>query len=299
MSMRHRFHAVYKGLFAASTLSGFLSLLTHPASAQTTPACGVLRSHAQPLAFDIASIRPSHANESFNERVVPDGFLLEDGSLRMLIRLAYDPEEFVGDKDLVNAPRWVSQEYFNILAKVAPEDSARWQRDTSMDPDSPVFKCALQQLLVERCGLKLHLIPGMTDGFALVLSRTGIQKGLQPAKKAAPGNAAAPSTQSSQTPVSLGGIVMGVRFQRQPLSKLAHFLSGLSSFVIEDHTGLTGEYDFSIRDNMPVHANAQEREDYRLPSERWDLQSLGLRLVPAKVHTTLLVVDHIERPSPN
>ncbi len=83
------------------------------------------------------------------------------------------------------------------------------------------------------------------------------------------------------------------------MSELASYLGNLSDFRIEDRTGLAGTYDFSLSDRLPVHPTDEEREDFRLPTERWDLERLGLKLVRAKVHTTALVIDHIERPSPN
>jgi len=54
-----------------------------------------------------------------------------------------------------------------------------------------------------------------------------------------------------------------------------------------------------VRDMQPVHPAEEDREYYRQPTERWDLEPLGLMLVRAKVHTIALIVDHIERPSPN
>lgn len=60
---------------------------------------------------------------------------------------------------------------------------------------------------------------------------------------------------------------------------------------VRDKTGLTGRYDFTIT-SLP--RDPDENAVYRYP-----LQHLGLALKPGTEQRPALVIDHIERPSPN
>ena len=64
---------------------------------------------------------------------------------------------------------------------------------------------------------------------------------------------------------------------------------GSFSLVVVDKTGLTGTYDFAL---MKLDSGG----DLAL---EWDVRALGLKLVPVKIPTENIVIDHIERPSPN
>jgi uncharacterized protein (TIGR03435 family) len=69
--------------------------------------------------------------------------------------------------------------------------------------------------------------------------------------------------------------------------------------VIVDRTNLTGRYDFTIhRLEMPRDADGKPLPDAGL-SELWDLSGTGLEIKAAKIPSQNLVIDHVERPSPN
>jgi hypothetical protein len=57
---------------------------------------------------------------------------------------------------------------------------------------------------------------------------------------------------------------------------------------IVDGTGLTGHYDFSLYRLLGVD-----------PGDRYVLEKLGLELKPGTGSGLNLIVDHIEKPSPN
>jgi uncharacterized protein (TIGR03435 family) len=73
------------------------------------------------------------------------------------------------------------------------------------------------------------------------------------------------------------------------MTSFAAEMSGLIGDVpVEDGTGLTGKFDFV------VHRWLADDGAYT-----WDVESLGLKLVPIKISIDKLVIDNIERPSPN
>ena len=277
-------------LYAIATLTTFGGLTENISYGQT--AAGAIPSaREKSLLFEVASIKPSFENEPFKQQVTPDGFLLRNGSVSRLLGLIYDPARLLRGTRLRNAPDWVRNDGVDISAKVSPEDAADWQRETTSGFGSPALAHALQQILVERYKLQAHTIPIEVDGYTLVVERSGPKTNLVTADKVRP----SPDTIASEV-VLPGGII---KFHNQPLSKLALFIGNLSSSIVEDRTGLTDRYDFSISDRLPTHPTAQESEDLTRPEDRWDLKPLGLRVVRSKVHTTALVIDYIEKPSPN
>jgi uncharacterized protein (TIGR03435 family) len=251
----------------------------------------------RPVVFETASIRPSRDDEPFDQEFLRDGFLYKGGSALGLAWMAYCPESLVRGERVRNAPGWAGSEWVDVVAKVSTDDAAVWQRETALGWDSPAFKHALQVLLTERYKLVAHTIPVEEDGFALVLKNSVPNANLLPAGRAGKQDSGKPAPKDIPSIVVLPDWT--TRFHDQPMSELASYLGNLSDFRIEDRTGLAGTYDFSLSDRLPVHPTDEEREDFRLPTERWDLERLGLKLVRAKVHTTALVIDHIERPSPN
>ena len=290
--MRHVVRALGSSWYAVAAFTALCALTGNPFHTQIAAAGTTPPAPAKSILFEVASIKPGREDEPLVQQVLPDGFLLTGSSVTRLICLAYDRTLLFNNRNrLRNIPDWVRNDTVDVLAKVSTEEAADWQRETTSSLDSPTFKHALQQLLVERYKLQVHTIPIEADGYALVLKRFVPNAKLVQADKVrtspdnSPGMAILP-----------GGVI---RFHNQPLSGLALFISSLSPSIVEDGTGLSDSYDFSISDRLPVHPTAEESEDLMLPDERWDLEPLGLKLVHSKVHTTALVIDHIERPSLN
>lgn len=59
---------------------------------------------------------------------------------------------------------------------------------------------------------------------------------------------------------------------------------------VRDRTGLAGRYDFSVR-------RAQAPDEDRVYS--YPVEPLGLRLKAGTENRPILVIDHVERPTPN
>jgi uncharacterized protein (TIGR03435 family) len=113
------------------------------------------------------------------------------------------------------------------------------------------------------------------------------------------------------------------------LATLVPILSYLSGRPVQDKSGLIGRYDFSIQMNFnllgpgidyaiakagsPVDvlpapppppgidggSNAPPSRDSETSVFTAVQEQLGLRLEPAKGQVETLVIDHVERPSPN
>ena len=81
------------------------------------------------------------------------------------------------------------------------------------------------------------------------------------------------------------------------------FLGNLGRPVV-DQTGLTGTFDFTLNfvreSNQPLSPGAETQPAPQGPTFLEALQEqLGLKLKPIKAPLKILVVDHVEEPSPN
>jgi uncharacterized protein (TIGR03435 family) len=157
----------------------------------------------------------------------------------------------------------------------------------------------LQKLLAERCNLVVHTVPAQVDGYALVISKRGSH--LQPAqpRESYPEGAKNLDPEGGKTLSATPANDNTMSFFNVLLPDLASVIGVTGNSVIQDQTGLTGRYDFTIRrleaprdlDGKPI--------DNPQPSDLWDISATGLELKRAKLSSQNLVIDHIERPSPN
>lgn len=86
------------------------------------------------------------------------------------------------------------------------------------------------------------------------------------------------------------------------LSGLSDQLSLMVGGVVSDRTGLPGRYDFNVhwtRDEIPKSNGSGSSPDAGLTLREALEDKYGLKLVPHKGQISAIVIDHIERPSPN
>ena len=83
----------------------------------------------------------------------------------------------------------------------------------------------------------------------------------------------------------------------QSMEALARSISGAAGRYVVDRTGLTGNYEVTLR-YAGQAVNGAERPAEELPSLFTALQEqLGLKLESDKAELRILVVDRIERPT--
>ena len=245
-----------------------------------------------PLSFEVASVKPGvgervgEPTSSVPGRFPPGGrFEAVNSQLLTIIRRAYDeftqPGQIVGPPELLEAR-------FDIDARAAsdvPERSVRLM---------------LRQLLVDRFKMKVHTETRIVDGHELVLDRRDGKlgprirpaktncKGIEPQMVVAPGKTVACglsyAIQDGMWRYYFGGRSIG------SLRSLAETTLG---HRVIDATGLTGAYDIELS----WRADATDLDGPSLQAAI--KEQLGLRLQPAKVELAVLVIDHLERPTPN
>ena len=247
------------------------------------------------LAFDVISIRPSNASDNeASMSVLPTGdeYRVIGMPLGWAILMAYFPFPLQSKERLVGAPSWVWNDKYDIVGKVGEADLQKWHQfsERGFVVENPILQTMLQNALADRCKMTVHRIPAQVDGYDLVIAKYGPnRKNLVESK---PDDVIPDRT----VKLTYGGRMVPIRSHDEPVlhfyqTSMPSFVSTLSPFggVVEDKTGLTGKYRFDLT-RLDTEGTL---------SSNWDLAPLGLKLSPAKIPTENIVIDHIERPSPN
>ena len=279
-----------------------LTAATQSSNASSDPVAKRDSGAAHDPAFGVVSIRPSKTEETDSFVMIPkDGneYIAENRPLWYTIEMAYLPPRMTGthgDKLMLGAPDWVWKEKYSFVGKVDDDYLNEWKKQIehrSFWDSNEMLQAMLQAALKQRCRLVAHLAPGEINGYALVVAKNGPdERNLKPAPndEKLPEYAQEISGEGDprMVPILRREGEQALTFIRTSMIALADQLS-MSGMPVIDRTGLTGRYDFKL----------PKLNDFNDPGTDWDLGYLGLKLVKAKIPASTLVIDHIERPSPN
>ena len=228
--------------------------------------------------FAVASIRPNHSGtEQFGLRFTPDGVHIENASLLLIVRAAYGMFNSLDDK-FIGVPAWAKTERFDVDAKVDPADV-----QTFAKLDFSHRQQMVQALLIDRCHLQAHPESRDQPIYALSIAKDGPK--LTPAK-----------TNDDPEAIFTIGSPGKITGSQSVLPQLVSQLTQALGRTVEDRTGLTGKYDFTLT-WTPEDQSSDSTAGTSLFSALQE--QLGLKLSPAKAPVPVLVIDHLERPSEN
>lgn len=289
---------------------GFLLVRSLPAQQLTQARAG----ETLP-SFEVAAIKPDDSGPNFSSiNDNNDSFRVENVSLRDLIRNAWNART---KAQIEGGPDKLMDQRFDINARIAQDDLARLK---GLDPKEANRErtLMLQQLLVERFHLKVHVESREMPVFALVLAKGGPKFHASAPPPAAGAEDVSPSPDKAKPHwrgTSMGMSDKGANLDAYgaSLDSLADMLSGqaeTSGRYVIDKTGLAGDYDYSMKwtpENMTVNVRSQDTGAQMAldtggsgPSLFSALESqLGLRLESQKAPVETLVIDQVEAPSPN
>ena len=238
-------------------------------------------------AFEVASIRLHDSDDRQIMMVLqPGGRLVATNvSLRHVIRTAFQLQ----DDQIVGAPSWLDTDRFDINAK-APDDT-RPEQIVSM----------LRTLLADR--FKLTTRRDMREIPVLALERVkrdgSLGREMRPT--------ACPAVEIDlKQPKPCANISNGSNFltlRGMPVAQFAQYLAPYVNRVVVDRTGLDGRYDIVLKWSPeqlagapgPAPAEPQERPGLFTALQ----EQLGLKLEASREIVDVLVIDSVERPTPN
>jgi uncharacterized protein (TIGR03435 family) len=297
-------------------------------------ACGVLaapRLRAQTSAaqagspaFEVASVKPVTNREVLLQRGLACGFtnggFIGFGPLRWLIACAYGIPAARDHQDIVGGPNWLDIDLFDIEAKLAADDvpSVGSVNQQQIDEYRRRRLLMLQTLLADRFKLAVHRETKEAPMYALVIARRDGRLGpkLHPtagdcAAWIADGRRGAPPGLRPGPPPAAGDLPCGrqmvngfaIRGSAMTLARLADMLSPRVERPVQERTGLAGNFDLDLQwrpepgKEGPLDAGLSES----LPTSIFTAlqEQLGLRLESTKGSADVLVIDHVEQPTPN
>jgi len=254
------------------------------------PLTAAPQSSSTALEFEVASIRradPDAKNNSlYTDRGT--GLHVENFTLRDIITFAWDIRDF----QLAGAPAWIDTERYDIVAKTARVAGLAVMPDpkTMTDQESDLADHQLRErtrsLLASRFGLVVHQESREHAIFDLTIAKAGLKL----------------------KPVVTPGEQLGFRGGRGRSAgfaitapMLAKELSRITGRPVADKTGLTGKYDYILEWSPDTGvADADAVAGSSGPTIFTALQEqLGLKLESTKGPVDTIVIDHIDRPSPN
>jgi uncharacterized protein (TIGR03435 family) len=271
------------------------------------------------LAFEVASVKPNHdVNQPANFQLQPGGRVtITNFPLFQLIRAAYASDDIQLD-DQVVSPAWTKSERFDIVARgegsIAPDNDGQPRRLVAM----------MRSLVEERFRVQAHTEMREMPVYLLVLANKDRKLGPRLHQS---------SQECGQSSQEFGGVIATVvpkppdstkwcgtrggmgtglsHVQMQGLTMAQVAASFADYWVVRrpvlDRTGLSGRWDGQIDfvagflpgpnpDSAPV-ANPSADSGPIMPAAIQE--QLGLKLEPTKARVQVLVIDHVERPTPD
>jgi bla regulator protein blaR1 len=275
--------------------------------------------------FDVASVKenkgdgPTQSNFPLGpgDAYVRNGghFIATNTPLAVYIFFAYKVQPNQGPALGNQLPDWAHTKNYDIEAKV------------DGDPDKDDMRAMMRALLAERFALNIHTEMHEISVLDLVQAKPGVMgKTLkvhaaddtscpkdvdpnvmndkaEPSKEAADGFPVACGRIIGMKASTAGGVKLGAR--NLPIKP---FVDGAMNFgnlgkPVVDKTGLAGKYDFTLefaRDGAMFPPGSDSTSDETEPSFLNALTAqMGLKVKTDKGQVAVLVLDHVERPSPN
>lgn len=234
--------------------------------------------------FDVATIKPNPSGGSSIQQLtlIKRDFVVRNGSLNDLITFAYG----IQIKQLVGSPEWADSDRYDIHG--IPDEPGQ--------PNMVQARSMVRKLLADRYKLQLH--HEKRELPAYVLAGKSSEK-LTPSKMVQgqlPGFGASPGT---------GGLAL--HLINGTMSDFTDFLQMLVlDRPVVNQTGIEGRFDENVTFTPELymfngHAPKLPQADVPDAPDLFTAmqQQLGLKLTAEKTQVDVLVVDHVEKPSPN
>jgi uncharacterized protein (TIGR03435 family) len=267
-------------------------------------AAGVVR-------FEVTSVKPNSTGRAgpTQTRFLPGGrFVATNIPVKLLIGQAYQLPYY----RLLGGPPWLDSEAFDIEATANGDLSPRGGQRP--------LRTALQSLLADRYKLVAHAETRQLPAYALVLARDDRRLGpslirserndcaaiLADVAARAPGGPPPPPLPGNQAPpcgAFTGNGMMSL--DSATLPRLTDFLSAELNRKVFDRTDLTGLFNVHLTwtpDPLPAGPLPPDVPpiDPNGPSIFTAVkEQLGLKLDPTTGPVDVLVIDRVERPTPN
>jgi bla regulator protein BlaR1 len=254
--------------------------------------CGVSASVAAQQAagptFEVASIKPNRENYGGWYNVTPTRYTATGNTVVQLISLAHDLRPY----RVADAPEWKRTERFDIEASI-------------IGPRAPGdLRVMLRKLLEKRFALRVGREKRPMEVFLLSMARSDGQPGtdLKRVDRTCPDKPQTPEDRCGHVEPPGSYRSTGERWEA---AGFVNFIERVVGRPVLDRTGLTGQFAITLAFNpeitrLPDGFSGTLAELEAAPVLPTALrEQVGLKLEPATEPVDVLVVDAVERPTPN
>ena len=277
-----------------------------------TSAFGVIAAEQVPgrpeRVFEAVSIRPRDPNAErvFPPPPSPNRFVRTNTTVRSLMTFAFD----LLPVQIIDGPAWIDADRYEVTAVASAVVAPRQMR------------VLVQGMLEDRFSLRTHRGTRELPVFTLTVARR--DGGLGPAVRTS--NVDCPAVRSAvaagnPSPASADvtlrctgarfGITRGVfrrEYRGESMAQFAQTLAADAGRVVIDRTGLSGTFDFEFAvgaehlpglPSPPPEFLAPPGQDTGPGLDTALREQLGLKLESGRAPIEVLVIDSVERPTPN
>jgi len=236
--------------------------------------------------LEVATIKPSDPTKqgkAFGFRGTQ--FITFNTNMNDLIAFAYG----LHSKQIVGAPDWFGTQLYDIDGK--PDAAGR--------PNLKQMGIMVQKLLADRFALKFHHESKELAVYAITVASGGPKMEV---------TKSGPNDQQGFGFRGLGDLIV----RNMDMKDFATWMqSGVMDKPVVDQTGLKDRYDFTLKWTPDDSQFAQFRGAVTMPPPKTDdpnappslytavQEQLGLKIEATKAPDDVIVIDHVEKPSPN
>ena len=235
-------------------------------------------------------------------------FTATNVTVATLIGAAYGGTVPLDASRISGLPSWATRDRFDVEARVEMPEFVEDSED-----DAAIFAAftMVRAMLADRFALRVHDSSRVEPVYALVRATRATARGLALTARDCDAEAkAGPFVEAPRGPDGLPLPPCGVRVRSGDIvasggtfAVLARRLSGVAGVgrQVVDVTGDAGRYDFALRWSPPqTQAERDSAAADAGPSLFTAIQEqLGLRLESRRAPVRVLIVDRLERPTPN
>ena len=249
--------------------------------------------------FEVSTIKPSKPDNP-NSDLNGTPFSTKNVAIDSVIQFAYNLNDG-SDDQIIGAPSWLRTSKFDIVTKMDEATLAQYSK-MSLPDRITTSRLMVQALLTDRFHLKIHHETRSLAVIALTFAN--------PSSKTDPKLTEVPDPLKSPSPphdwAGLHNNGRGhVEVRGEPLTVFAEFLGmqpEIGGRMVVDQTGLTGTYAFTL--NWTPQQLAETTDNGSSTPAGPSLfaalpEQLGLKLKSTKAPIDVIVIDHIDPPTPN
>jgi uncharacterized protein (TIGR03435 family) len=261
-----------------------------------------------PTEFEVASLKPSApvtGGEGPRPSIKNGRVFLPRFSVKNLIQISW---ELNGDEFLVNAPSWLDNDRYDILAK-APDDVAIGDLTpsrTAIPVNIDALRPMLKSLVTERFKIKAHIEERPLNAYTLVAAKPKLKQSDPSSRIKWQNGVISEAKAGKNANQALGRLVS---CQNVTMAQFAQMLPDIAPGYLRtdviDATGLEGGYDFTfsfspagaLQFSQGPKSESEEASDPSGVMSLFDAltRQLGLKLEQHKRPAKVLVIDSIER----